>query len=173
MAMFIQGAEGDQDPYDLHRFKGKELLDAVRQSGVHLAKEALRVRRTCRFRKTPRHPLRIKESMIPIAYRNGKGSTVACIMTVVINDDMALVTMPGEPFVQHQLNLRAKSPVPNTFMLGLAYCGRGSPCLIYIPTVQAVKEGGYGASRASYISGDAGERMVNAAIASINDLLAK
>ena len=97
----------------------------------------------------------------------------AQVTTVVINDDLAFVTIPGEPFVQHQLNLAAKSPVPNTLMLGVAYCGRGCPFLIYIPTVQAVKEGGYGATQCSYVSADTGDRMVNAAVASIKELVGK
>ena len=93
-------------------------------------------------------------------------------MTAVINNELALVTIPGEIFIQHQLNLREKSPLANTFLLGVAYVGAGSPFLIYIPTVQAAKEGGYGAdiNRCSFVSADAGDRMVNAALVSIRDL---
>lgn len=47
-----------------------------------------------------------------------------------------------------------------------------SPFLIYVPTVQAVKEGGYGAdfNRCSFVSADAGDLMVNAAAAAIEEL---
>ena len=73
----------------------------------------------------------------------------------------AFAAIPGEPFVQHQLDLRAKcAAVPNVFILGLAYSGRGSPFVVYIPTAQAVKEGGYGATECSFVAPDAGARMV-------------
>jgi len=171
MAMFIQGAAGDQDPYDLHRYKGEKLLDTVRQSGVTLAREAMRVRKTCLFHKTSKHPLRIEETMVPIAYRNGKGSTEACIVTAIINDELALVTIPGEPHVQHQLDLSAESPAPNTFLLGYAYSGRGCPFLIYVPTEKAAKAGGYSATECVFVEGAAGRKIVNTGLACIENLL--
>ena len=96
-------------------------------------------------------------------------------MTVVINNDLALVTIPGEPFIQHQLDLYKESPIPDTFMLGVSYCGAGSPFLIYIPTAQAVKEGGYGAdmNKCSFVAADAGEKMVDQAVIAIEELIAR
>jgi hypothetical protein len=111
--------------------------------------------------------------MVKIPYRTGNKFSDVCVTSVVINRDLALVTIPGEIFVQHQLNLSKKSPVPNTFIMGISYCGRGSPYVIYIPTAQAAKEGGYGAAECSYVSADAGDRMMNTALASINELIAK
>jgi hypothetical protein len=81
------------------------------------------------------------------------------------------VGVPGEPFIQHQLDLTRASPIPNAFMMGLAYCGTGSPFVVYIPTVQAVKEGGYGAAECSFLAADAGERMVKQGVASITELM--
>jgi hypothetical protein len=88
----------------------------------------------------------------------------------VINRDLALFAIPGEPFIQHQLDLTAKSPIPNVFILGLAYHGQGSPFVVYIPTAQAVKEGGYGASECSFLAADAGEKMVTEALKHIREL---
>jgi len=172
MAMFLQGAEGDQDPYEM-RLRGTYGFNMIKQSGVSLAKAALRVAKDLPSPGNPEVSLRIEETTVKIPYRKADKASEACVMTIVINDELALVTIPGEPFIQHQLNLSERSPVPNTFMLGVAYCGRGSPFLIYIPTIQAVKEGGYGASECSYVSADAGDRMVNAAVASIKELLAR
>ncbi len=81
------------------------------------------------------------------------------------------MAIPGEPFIQHQLDLTEKSPVANTFILGLAYHGQGTPFVVYIPTVQAVKEGGYGATECSFLAADAGEKMVNEAVTSIRGLM--
>ena len=38
--------------------------------------------------------------------------------------------------------------------------------------MQAVKEGGYGAAECSFLAADAGERMVNEAVARIRELTA-
>jgi len=170
MGMFLQGAEGDIDPYE-YRLRGEYGFNVVKRSGEALAKAALGVSKNVPSPATAEAPLRVEKTMMTIPYRTAKKSTDACIMTVMIGDQLALVTIPGEPFIEHQLNLRAKSPVPNTFMLGIAYCGRGSPCLIYVPTAKAVREGGYGATEASFVAADTGDRMVNAAVASIRRLL--
>jgi hypothetical protein len=172
MAMFLQGAEGDIDPYEIH-LRGEYGFKVIQQSGISLAKAALRVAQGLPASQDTRASIRVKESMVKIPYRTGNKFSDVCVTSIVINRDLALVTIPGEPFVQHQLNLAEKSPIPNTFMMGIAYCGRGSPYVIYIPTAQAVKEGGYGAAQCSFVSADAGDRMVNTAVASINELHAK
>ena len=77
---------------------------------------------------------------------------------------IAFAAIPGEPFVQHQLDLRAKcAALPNVFILGLAYSGRGCPFLVSILTAQAVKEGSDGAAECSFLAPDAGARMIEAA----------
>src|SRR5260370_37644856 len=40
------------------------------------------------------------------------------VTTVLLNQDLAFVGMPGEPFVEFQMQLRARSPLPNSFLLG-------------------------------------------------------
>jgi len=169
LGMFLQGAEGDIDPYEMS-LRGDYGFNMVQQSGVALAKAALRIAANMPPLKSVKTSLQVKEEMIDVPYRAGDKTTDACIMTVVINGTLALVTIPGEPFIQHQLNLRERSPLPLAFMLGLAYSGRGSPCLVYVPTVQGVKEGGYGADQASFVAADVGDRMVNAATAAIKEL---
>ena len=173
MAMFLQGAQGDQDPYDTG-LKGEHGFNLMRQAGISLGKGALNVAKSIKSQQAKKtSSIEIKENMVKIPHRTGDKITDACVMTAVINNDIALVTIPGEIFIQHQLDLAKNSPLPNTFLLGVSYCGEGSPFLIYIPTVQAVKEGGYGAdvNRCSFVAADAGERMINAAVASIKELM--
>jgi hypothetical protein len=171
MAMFLQGAQGDQDPYDtgLH---GEHGFNLMRQAGISLGKGALRVAETLKAQPVkPASSLVIKENTVKINHRNGDKVSDVCVMTAVINGNLALVTIPGEIFIQHQLDLAQKSPVAATMLLGVAYCGSGSPFLIYVPTAQAAKEGGYGAdvNRCSFVAGNAGEQMVNAALAAIKE----
>ncbi len=112
----------------------------------------------------------MKESLLAIPNRHGGKTTGVGLLTVVIPRDFALVAIPGEPFIQHQLDLRAQSPLAKTFLLGLAYGGQGALFVVYIPTAQAVKEGGYGAAECSFLAADAGEKMVAEVVAAIRDL---
>ncbi|MEI8383645.1 MAG: hypothetical protein WCJ09_26255 [Planctomycetota bacterium] len=172
LAMYLQGAQGDIDPYDLHNLRGENRFNIARQAGISLARGALRVAEGLKGTGSePQHQVSIecKESLLTIPYRNGKGSTEVGLLMVVINKELALVTIPGEPFIQHQLDLTEKSPIPNTLILGLAYHGKGTPFVVYIPTAQAVKEGGYGASECSFLAADAGEIMVNEAVSRLRD----
>jgi hypothetical protein len=115
----------------------------------------------------------VKESLLTIPNRHGNLSTEVGLLTVAFNRDLALAAIPGEPFIQHQLDLTARSPIANTFILGLAYHGKGSPFVVYIPTAQAVKEGGYGAAECSFLAADAGERMLNTAVADLQEIIGK
>lgn len=175
MAMFLQGAQGDQDPYDTG-LRGEHGYNLMRQAGISLGKGALRVAATLKDQQSKTGPsMVIKENSVRIKHRNGDNVSDVCVMTAVINGNLALVTIPGEIFIQHQLDLAQKSPVAATMLLGVAYCGSGSPFLIYVPTAQAAQEGGYGAdvNRCSFVAANAGEQMVNAAVASIKEIKAE
>ena len=75
--------------------------------------------------------------------------------------ELAFVSLPGEPFVQLQLDLKARAPVAFTFMLGYTNGYTG-----YFPTLQANREGGYGASwgETMHVEPAAGEAMIDAAV---------
>lgn len=170
LAMFLQGAQGDLDPYDLHNLRGENRFNIARQSGISLAKGALGLAKELNGSgQSPK--LQVKESLLAIPNRNGNKTTDVGLLTVLIGRDLALVAIPGEPFIQHQLDLTRQSAVANTFILGLAYHGQGTPFVVYIPTVQAVREGGYGATECSFLAADAGEKMVAEAVLSIRQLI--
>lgn len=67
----------------------------------------------------------------------GKESLSSEIQVVSLGD-IALVSIPGELFVEYGLEIKKKSPFPHTFIIGYAndYVG-------YIPTLEAFQEGGY------------------------------
>lgn len=171
MGMFLQGAQGDLDPYDLHNLRGENRFNIVKQAGISLGKCALRV-----AAGIPRSPagsvpsIAFREILLDVQNRSQPRTTETGMLTVVINQNLALVTIPGEPFIQHQLDLSARSPIPNTFILGVAYHGKGTPFLVYVPTAKAVKEGGYGATECSFVAPDTGEKMVNEALARIREI---
>ena len=86
----------------------------------------------------------------------------------VVGGRYAFGAFPGEFFVEHQLELTRRSPLPATMFFGYAdgYAG-------YFPTIQAAAEGGYGAGYSTAVEVGAGERMVDYAVISILGALGK
>ena len=89
------------------------------------------------------------------------------VTTLVINREIALAGMPGEPFTDFGLSFRDRSPAQASFFAGYAngYFG-------YFPTIRAAVEGGYGAEGlvASTEVG-AGEAMLDTALIRLYKLL--
>lgn len=53
-------------------------------------------------------------------------------------DDYAFLSFPGELFTEIGMRIKAESPFRHTYILGLA-----NDCICYVPTRQAIREGGY------------------------------
>jgi len=91
------------------------------------------------------------------------------VMTVLINRQIALVAMPGEPFVEFQMQWRARCPAHDCFFLGYSNGSFG-----YFPTIRAAAWGGYGASHPStWIEVGAGEQMLNHALIRTYEMLGR
>jgi hypothetical protein len=166
MPMFMQGGGGDVHPFDAV-MSGDKGFEAVARTGRALGDDALRILGTIQTQAAGRPSLKVRESSLCLAYREDSAKTVEVgVMAVVVNDDIALAVISGEPFVQHQLDLVAKSPFRNTFLLGYAYFGRGIPLPTYLPSRQAIAEGGYGSAlgSANFLEVGAGEKMVAEAV---------
>jgi len=182
--IFLQGAAGDTNPYMDKTPLDENGLEAMRKAGDELAHEVLRVARgittkpcpnaAIQFREDefdfePRWDLERTEALQPLYEAYGKQVVDAYISrfrdltctvpTAVINEELAFVGMPGEIFVDFQLDLKSRSPIKDTFLLG--YC---NGYLAYFPTIQAAAEGGYGAGSQTFVEVGAGERMVDRAV---------
>ena len=103
-------------------------------------------------------------------YRRSMVSPIPCpVMTLLINDEIALMGMPGEPFVQFGLDFRARAPVPAAFFVGYA-----NGYYAYFPTIKAAVEGGYGAdSLTTRTQVGAGEAMVDHAVIKLYQMLGR
>lgn len=159
-ALFLQGAAGDLDPY----VATQNSFAPVTRQGEELGREAERVARqiesddgidAARLRWT-RRPLTARRHGAP-------AETIATAVEVLqVGDELAFVGMPGEPFVDLQLDLQRRSPVAHTLLLGYTngYAG-------YLPTRAASLEGGYGASygHTLHMAPGIGEAMVDTALA--------
>ncbi len=84
---------------------------------------------------------------------------------LVINNQLALAFLPGEFFVQFQLDLKAASPLPNSLL-----CGYANEYHAYFPTVRGAAMGGYGGLVPTYVAPGAGERTTTAAAVMIGEI---
>jgi hypothetical protein len=91
------------------------------------------------------------------------------VTTVLLNKQIAFLGMPGEPFVDFQINWRDRCPVRNAFLVGYA-----NGYYDYIPTLRAASEGGYGAGDSdTYVEPGTGERMLEHALVRVYEMLGR
>ncbi len=76
------------------------------------------------------------------------------LTALLINDALAFVGMPGEAFVQYQLELKARAPVGTALL-----CGYTEEYHAYFPTLAGALAGGYGGTTASYVGFGAADRL--------------
>jgi len=93
------------------------------------------------------------------------------VTTVLINRQVAILTMPGEAYVDHQIEFRDRLPGIDTILAGYSngYVG-------YLPTIRAAVRPGvvYGANAwPTILEVGAGERMVNRGIANVYRMLGR
>lgn len=193
LCMFLQGGDGDINPYyAVHPLE----QDAVKMrdwTGERLGQEAARVAQSIQTVAAPDATLDYAEDLLefhmrwnPEKFREavlkswGPEAAEAFdqrsrqvprlpVATVLINKRIALMTMPGEPFVELQVDWRNRCPVRDAFFLGYA-----NGDFEYFPTIRAASWGGYGAANsATWVELGAGERMVNHAIIKVYEMLGR
>ena len=192
MALFLQGAPGDINPDTDKTPIIENAVARMKDSGRILGDEAARIARRIHT-EVPAKPLLASKTVILPAvsrwdvpklraalkerYRLDEARAARLVRekmdlpvtTMVWNGEIAFVTMPGEPFVEFQMQLRAGSPVRDTFFLGYTNGSFG-----YFPTIAAAVRGGYGAnSTSTMVEVGAGERMLNIGLVSIYELLGR
>lgn len=95
-----------------------------------------------------------------------KNNIAPCLLTtLIVDDDLALVGMPGEIFVQFQTATKTQSPVRNSFLVGYT-----NGYYAYFPTLRDAAAGGYGGKTATYVEPGAGERLTNEALITLYKL---
>jgi hypothetical protein len=80
--------------------------------------------------------------------------------------DLALVSLPGEQFVDHALRVRAASPIAETIVAGY-----DDNSLQYVPSLEAFPHGGYEVNGGwRYVAPGGGESIADAAVELLRDL---
>ena len=190
LCFFLQGAAGDINPfYAVTPLKG-DAVHYVDWTGRRLGEEASRVAKAIRTKaETPSSIDYAEDALIfhprwnvakyleattnPQAQREIRMSIQQNmplpVASILINKRIAMLGLPGEPFVNFQVNWRDRCPTPDAFFLGYSNGYYG-----YFPTIRAASEGGYGAgSDSTWVEVGAGERMVNHGLVQVYDKLGR
>jgi hypothetical protein len=192
LVFFLQGACGDINTHEVASGRAIE----ARKAGIALGRVVARVSRQIQT-ETGSGSLQITEDELsfparwnldklrsmnapPTYYQwlaTGRplgyppATVTAPVMTVLIDRALAIVTMPGEPYVDLQIDLRERLPEVDTILLGYAngYLG-------YLPTLRAAARDGtyYGANAWPTIVAPGGpERMLDRGIVRVLGSLGK
>jgi neutral/alkaline ceramidase-like enzyme len=194
ICLFLQGADGDINPYYATTMN-RGAVEKRNWTGRELGTEALRVAKEIRTKPSAGSldfaedvmvfPLRwdaqkFHDDLLrvngPLVFQDHAGAWEALplptklalhVTTLLINRQIAIVGMPGEPFVDFQINLRDRCPVRDCMLLGYT-----NGYFDYFPTILAASQGGYGAGDSNtYVAVGAGERMLDHAVVRIYEML--
>ncbi len=95
---------------------------------------------------------------------NGITSIPIDVQVFRLSSNTAIVTLPGEMFVEHGLTIKNNSPFENTIIVELA-----NNDINYVPNKKAFPQGGYEVENSRIIPGG-GEMLVDAAIQLLKEL---
>ncbi len=194
MSFFLQGAPGDINPFFTQQPFQQDALKMRDWTGERLGKEAARVAKEIHteggsdssidaFQESLTFHLRWNPEQFHAALLKFLGPEVlesygdptavrefsVPASTVLINKQIAIATFPGEPFVEFQINWRARCPVRTALIAGYTNGYYG-----YFPTIPAASRGGYGAASAStWLETGAGERIIDRAVVKVYEMLGR
>jgi len=195
MCLFLQGADGDINPYYATTPIDGGAVQKRDWTGRELGMEVVRVAKAIQPTASTASldfaddviafslrwaPPKFHDDLLrvdgPLVFQDHAGRMDASpppsglalhLTTLLINKQIAIVGMPGEPFVDFQINLRDRCPVRDCLLLGYT-----NGYFDYFPTILAASQGGYGAGDSNtYISVGAGERMLDHAVIRIYQML--
>ncbi|MEQ1824312.1 MAG: neutral/alkaline non-lysosomal ceramidase N-terminal domain-containing protein [Pirellula sp.] len=162
MCMFIQGGGGDINPLIMARGESREKdFEDVQKLGDLLAVE---VKRALAFVKDdPGISNSVSYSSRATEFRNRwkpDDRLTLGVTAMLINDNIGIITMPGEPFHKFQVEFRRNAGLKHAYLFG--YCCDGAYAWpSYLPDMQSAARGGYGASDTTQAEVGSGERLVN------------
>ena len=168
VCFFLQGAAGDINPLMMGR-SGEDAKDlpVVEEMGKALATEVLSVLDQIKSTQGKSEQLSLASKTLSVENRwHADQSLRTGVATVLLNSDIGIVAMPGEPFHQFQVDWRRKSGLVHPFFLG--YCTNADyPWTGYMPDIESAARGGYGASDATQLAVGGGERLLNEGLAQL------
>jgi len=190
ICFFLQGAPGDINPFYDKTPLQEAAVKRMKQTGEQLGVEVCRV--TEKIVTTAPENARLKfrlekmqfsvrwdlevllqhlKRFSPAAaerYRRRLSKPLSLpVMTLLINDSISFMGMPGEPFISFAIDFRKRSPALESFFVGYA-----NGYYAYFPPIAAAVTGGYGANTiTTWTEVGAGETMVDHSIIALYEML--
>jgi hypothetical protein len=168
MCIFVQGGGGDINPLIMARGENRDGdFELVDRMGQLLATEVSRVLALMKDQPGAADQLLVASSPIKLANRwNPENEMTLGVTSLLLNRNIAIITMPGEPFHRFQTDFRDKAGLPHAFLFG--YCCDGPyDWPSYLPDIVSAARGGYGASDTTEAEVGTGERLVNQGLAQL------
>ncbi len=148
--LFVQGGAGNiesliissrrtgpDDPFQTD-------YSTIDRVGKLLAHETIKLAKTLSPKSTNETNVRFMNDSLKFTGRYDKDAEYDIhISTLVINDDIAIATFPGEPFIQLQLEWKKKMEGFHPFLFGYTWYEGTWPN--YVPDIKSAAAGGYGA----------------------------
>lgn len=170
--MFVQGGAGDINPLLMGR-SGKEDDDfaVMQKMGELLGAEVLRANKAVKPLSPANEPLRWKSAVLTFNDRWDKDKKIDVgITTVLINREIAIAAVPGEPMHRLQRMWKEQADVPYPLFYGYTFSSGGTwPG--YIPDLRSAAYGGYGADASTRIEIGAGEKIMLQHLTNLYELL--
>lgn len=170
--MFVQGGAGDINPLFMARTGNSETdFGIMTKHGQTLAASVLRTVRKPTALSANRHPIQTKSQIMTFPDRWDKSKTIDVgISTVLINREIAIAALPGEPMHKLQVEWKQKADVAYPLFYGYTYSS-GGEWPGYIPDLKTAAYGGYGADVSTRIAIGAGESIMQRHLIQLFDLL--
>lgn len=162
ICMFVQGGGGDINPLFMARAEARDKdFEVVQKMGELLAVEVKRA--LAMAKEAPgvsgSFSIMSSEAQFRNRWKPSESMTLG-VTTLLINDEIGVLTLPGEPFHQFQLEFRHKANLKHAYLFG--YCCDGPYVWpSYMPDLLSAARGGYGASDTTSAEVGAGERLLN------------
>jgi neutral ceramidase len=197
LCMFLQGGDGDINPYYATTPLVDGAIKRRNWTGQQIAREVINVAHGIQPKADSDASLQFTEDVLPIRvrwnpqkFRDGlltafgpkvfedhadlfaqraPDTLQLPVTTFLIDKNIAFAGMPGEPFVDFQIDWRVRCPVRDSFFLGYT-----NGYFDYLPTIPAASEGGYGAGDSNtYVTVGAADRMLRQALVRVYEMLGR
>jgi len=194
--MFLQGGCGDINPFLDKTHMDDGAVEAMRSAGRECAEAVLAVVDRIPTGSPSLPTLDYREDIIEVGTRwdfedsatretfiaaHGGADGMAVnyeasmradltvpVSSLLINDNIALIGMPGEFFIQHQLALKHLAPVHTALL-----CGYTNDHHLYFPPIRDAVYGGYGGTVGSYVGLGAADKCVLQSQQTLVELMGK
>ena len=170
--MFVQGGAGDINPLFQGR-TGKEDEDfaTMQKMGELMAAAVFRSTRAIKPVSPMSESIRYTTETLKFADRWEKEKSLDIgITTVLINREIAIAAVPGEPMHKLQTTWKQEADVPYPLFYGYTY-SNGGIWPGYIPDLRTAAYGGYGADVSTRIEVGAGEAIMERHLVNLYKLL--